>query len=250
MAQRDLRRNSKPTCDFVNQKPIGHMTIYACPQHGRQQEALFQHPGVAGATREGEENPQVHNLEESDSEPESDKDTPEKISATESSMTTYLEKMFSKRLDAMQPMVERLPGVAPPIRRSYPDSYADTPFMEGIASVEMPRKFSFPRIKMYDGTGDPDDHIAQYKKQTLGTSDGLYEILQHRVAVLECSIPTAISVFKRGLLPDGGLYKKLTMYPCKTMEDMLSRAWAQVKWEEEVASRAKARPKQDQNALT
>ena len=85
-------------------------------------------------------------------------------------MTTYLEKMFSKRLDAMQPMVERLPGVAPPIRRSYPDSYADTPFMEGIASVEMPRKFSFPRIKIYDGTGDPDDHIAQYKKQTLGVA--------------------------------------------------------------------------------
>ena len=76
------------------------------------------------------------------------------------------------------------------------------------------------------------------------TSDGLYEILQHRVerlqyyiarfnqekvAVPECSIPTAISAFKRGLLPDGVLYKELTMYPCKTMEDVLSRTWAQVK---------------------
>ncbi|XP_013624649.1 PREDICTED: uncharacterized protein LOC106330779 [Brassica oleracea var. oleracea] len=94
-------------------------------------------------------------------------------------------------------------------------------------------------------------------------SDGLYEILQHRVkplrdyiarfnqekvAVLECSIPTAISAIKRALLPDGGLYKELTMYPCKTMEDMLSRAWAQVKWEENVASRAKAQPKQDQKS--
>ena len=95
------------------------------------------------------------------------------------------------------------------------------------------------------------------------TSDGLYEILQHRVeplrdyiahfnqekvAVPECSIPTAISAFKRGLLPDGGLYKELTMYPCKTMEDVLSRAWAQVKWEEGVASRAKVQPKQDQKS--
>ncbi|KAF2566882.1 hypothetical protein F2Q70_00002023 [Brassica cretica] len=76
------------------------------------------------------------------------------------------------------------------------------------------------------------------------TSDGLYEILQHRVeplrdyiarfnqekvAVPECSIPTVISAFKRGLLPDGGLYKELTMYLCKTMEDVMSRAWAQVK---------------------
>ncbi|KAF3599828.1 hypothetical protein F2Q69_00035283 [Brassica cretica] len=59
------------------------------------------------------------------------------------------------------------------------------------------------------------------------TSDGLYEILQHRteplrgyiahfnqekVAILECNIPTAISAFKRGLLPDGDLYKELTKY--------------------------------------
>ncbi|XP_033134310.1 uncharacterized protein LOC103848768 [Brassica rapa] len=185
----------------------------------------------------------------------------------------------------------------------------------------MPRKFSFPSIKMYDGTGDPDDHITQYKQMMLAfalpkesreatmckgfsssligpvlqwyinllnrsissfagqgdkfveqfassrslekTSDDLYEILQHRVeplrdyiahfnqekvAVPECSIPTAISAFKRGLLRDGGLYKELTMYPCKTMEDVLSRPWAQVKWEEDVASRAKAQPKQDQRS--
>ena len=169
---------------------------------------------------------------------------------------------------------------------------------------------------MYDGTGDPDDHIAQYKQRMLAfalpkdsheatmckgfgstligpalqwyinlpirsfssfaglsdkfvekfassrslekTSDGVYDILQHReeplrdyiarfnqekVAFPECSIPTAISAFKRGILPDGGLYRELTMYPCKTMEDVLSRAWAQVKWEEDVASRAKAQPK-------
>ena len=54
--------------------------------------------GIAGATPKGAENPQVHNLEESDSEPESDKETPEKIPAMESSMTTYLEQMFSKEV--------------------------------------------------------------------------------------------------------------------------------------------------------
>ncbi|KAF2549784.1 hypothetical protein F2Q68_00034737 [Brassica cretica] len=77
----------------------------------------------------------------------------------------------------------------------------------------------------------------------------LYEILQQgyiapfnqeKVVIRECSIPTAISAFKRGLLPDGELYKKLTKCQCKTMEDVLSRALAQVKWEEDVASRAKA----------
>ncbi|KAF3588881.1 hypothetical protein F2Q69_00027542 [Brassica cretica] len=74
------------------------------------------------------------------------------------------------------------------------------------------------------------------------TSDSLYQILQHRaeplrgyiarfnqekVAIPECSISTAISAFKRGLLPDGDLYKELTKYQCKTMEDVLSRTWVQ-----------------------
>ena len=67
------------------------------------------------------------------------------------------------------------------------------------------------------------------------TSDGLYEILQHRaepllgyiarfkqekVGIPECNIPTAISAFKRGLLPDGDLYKELAKYQCKAMEDV------------------------------
>ncbi|XP_013665257.1 uncharacterized protein LOC106369681 [Brassica napus] len=38
------------------------------------------------------------------------------------------------------------------------------------------------------------------------------------------------------------------MYPSKNIKDVLSRAWAQVKWEEDVASLAKAQPKQDQNS--
>ncbi|KAL0689468.1 hypothetical protein Bca4012_089146 [Brassica carinata] len=83
------------------------------PQRGRYQEASLQHPGstygksehaqhrrrvttdthhasrVAGATREGTENPQIHDLEESDSEPEPGKEEPEKA-ATESSITAYL----------------------------------------------------------------------------------------------------------------------------------------------------------------
>ncbi|XP_056846391.1 uncharacterized protein LOC130497533 [Raphanus sativus] len=92
-------------------------------------------------------------------------------------------------------------------------------------------------------------------------SDDLYEVLEHRneplhsyiarfnqekVAIPECNADTAISAFKRGLLPEGDLYKELIKYKCRTMEDVLSRAWAQVRWEEDVASRAKACPKYDQ----
>ena len=57
-----------------------------------------------------------------------------------------------------------------------------------------------------------------------------------------------LSLQERLVFPDGDLYKELTKYQCKTMEDVLSCAWAQVKWEEDVASRAKAQQKQDQKA--
>ncbi|KAF3506777.1 hypothetical protein F2Q69_00006622 [Brassica cretica] len=92
------------------------------------------------------------------------------------------------------------------------------------------------------------------------TSDGMYDILQHRaeplrgyiarfnqdkVAIPECNVTTAIYAFKRGLFPDGDLYKELTKYLGKTMEDVLSQAWAHVKWDEDVAIRAKAQQKQD-----
>uniref|UniRef100_A0A0D2ZVX7 Retrotransposon gag domain-containing protein n=1 Tax=Brassica oleracea var. oleracea TaxID=109376 RepID=A0A0D2ZVX7_BRAOL len=264
----------------------------------------------------------IYDVEESESEPEPDKEAPDGAVRAESPMITHLHQMFSERLNAMQSMVERLSGVAPPIWKSNPYSYADTPFTDEITMIEMPRKFSFPSIKAYDGTTDLDDHVAQYRLRMLAvaipkgsreatmckgfgstltgpalqwyinlpsrsiasfavlsdkfgeqftssrdlekTSDSLYEILNHRaeplrgyiasfnqekVAIAECSIPTAISAFKRRQLPDGDLHKELTKYQCKTMEDVLSRAWAHVKWEEDVASRAKEQRKQDPKTI-
>ncbi|KAF2574552.1 hypothetical protein F2Q70_00003577 [Brassica cretica] len=90
------------------------------PQNGKQQEAPLPHTGEAGASGEKAGDTRVHETISSESEPDSEKETSEGAASLQSSLTTYLEQMFSKKLDAMQSMVERLPGVAPPIREVIP----------------------------------------------------------------------------------------------------------------------------------
>ena len=54
--------------------------------------------------------------EDSDSEMKDEEETIEAAKASKSTVTSYLEQVFSKKFDAIQSMVERLPDVAPPIR--------------------------------------------------------------------------------------------------------------------------------------
>ena len=80
------------------------------------------------------------------------------------------EAELQRRLNEMEDLIRRIPGVPAPIKKSSVNSYADSPFTDNIALVEMPRKFSFPNMKLYDGTTDPDDHIAQYKQRMFTTA--------------------------------------------------------------------------------
>ncbi|KAL2467016.1 Retrotrans gag domain-containing protein [Abeliophyllum distichum] len=62
-------------------------------------------------------------------------------------------------------MVQRIPRVPAPIKKSAASCFTDSPFDDKIALAEMSKKFSFPNMKLYDGTTDPDDHIAQYRQR-------------------------------------------------------------------------------------
>ena len=64
----------------------------------------------------------------------------------------------------MEDMIQRIPRMPTPIKKSYVNCYAHSPFMENIALVEVPKKFNFPNMKLYDGTTNPDDQIAQYRQ--------------------------------------------------------------------------------------
>ena len=62
-------------------------------------------------------------------------------------------------------MIQHIPGVLTPLKKHLPHSYTDSLFFDAITLVEMPRKFSFPKIKLYDENMDPTDHIASYKQK-------------------------------------------------------------------------------------
>ncbi|XP_074278664.1 uncharacterized protein LOC141602259 [Silene latifolia] len=51
-----------------------------------------------------------------------------------------------------------------------PKNYADSPFIDEIAIVDLPKKFVIPSIRTYDGTSDPHNHVAFYKQKILVAS--------------------------------------------------------------------------------
>ena len=44
---------------------------------------------------------------------------------------------------------------------------------------------------------------------------------------------TVINAFRNGLLYSFDLCKELTKFPCKNFEDVLAKAWAQIRWDED-----------------
>ncbi|KAF3484737.1 hypothetical protein F2Q69_00052566 [Brassica cretica] len=62
-------------------------------------------PGGEASTREKAKDAQTYDGEDSDSEPEPDKEVSDKAARVESPMIAHLHQMFPNRLDAMQSMV-------------------------------------------------------------------------------------------------------------------------------------------------
>ena len=77
---------------------------------------------------------------------------------------------MAKRLAEMEAMIQRIPRVPTPFKKCITYSYVNSLFIDSIALVEMPKKFSFSNIKLYDGTTDPTYHIASYKQPMFTTT--------------------------------------------------------------------------------
>ena len=67
------------------------------------------------------------------------------------------------RLNKMEDLIRQIPRMPAPIKNSSINSYVDSLFTDNIALAEMPCKFSFQNMKLYNGTTDLDERIVQYK---------------------------------------------------------------------------------------
>ncbi|XP_057251710.1 uncharacterized protein LOC104896682 [Beta vulgaris subsp. vulgaris] len=183
-------------------------------------------------------------------------------------------------------MLTKLPGAPTPVAEESPDGYAQSPFVEEIARARIPKKINVTQPhKLYDGAADPYDHVAQYKQkmwtlsipehlleatmcnlQAAGPREAhgdLYRITQkaneavrqyldrfnkEMISVKNLDVPTAIEAFRRGLTYKSRLYYELTRYPCGTFEEVRARAMAEIRVEEDEASRYVSEPSYDRKS--
>lgn len=80
------------------------------------------------------------------------------------------EHILEERLVQLETVLRRIPREPPPTKRSSRDLFNDSPFSEEINAMEIPVKFSFLAMRLYDGTQDPDDNMAYYKQKMMATS--------------------------------------------------------------------------------
>ena len=69
---------------------------------------------------------------------------------------------MAKELQQLRQMISSVPGVVQPIPEVSPTTHRISRFAAPIADMEIPKRFQTPSMKLYDGTTDPEEHIAQY----------------------------------------------------------------------------------------
>ena len=67
----------------------------------------------------------------------------------------------------LREMISKIPGAPEPIEKVSDTLYAETPFSDDIAGMELPDNFKVPNMKLYDGKDDPRQHVAHYRQRMM-----------------------------------------------------------------------------------
>lgn len=88
--------------------------------------------------------------------------TSEPVRTTAIGLFMNLDTDLAYELAEMEVMIRRISGIPTPIKKSVANCYVDSPFVDDIALVGMPSKFSFPNMKPFDSTSDIDDQHRMF----------------------------------------------------------------------------------------
>lgn len=105
-------------------------------------------------------------------------------------------------------------------------------FVDPFASNKKLEKLSGDLYRIYQYQGEPlREYVSRFNKE--------------KVYILNCNQETVVEVFRRRLLTDGELYKTIIMLTNVTMEEALSQAVTQIRWEDDEANRLRYNPSDD-----
>ncbi|KAL6537843.1 hypothetical protein OROMI_025486 [Orobanche minor] len=71
--------------------------------------------------------------------------------------------LLGRQMQELKDLVMSVPGITLPHNQASPTCYNESRFTPAIANVVIPKKFSPPHMKQYDGTTDPAEHVALYQ---------------------------------------------------------------------------------------
>ena len=72
---------------------------------------------------------------------------------------------IARELQKLRDMISNVPGIVRPIAEVPTDSHRISRFVPSISNVQIPKKFQTPNMKLYDGSTDPEEHVAQYRER-------------------------------------------------------------------------------------
>ncbi|MFS7947439.1 hypothetical protein Hanom_Chr06g00548291 [Helianthus anomalus] len=78
---------------------------------------------------------------------------------------TCINHAMARELQKLKDMISSVPGVVKPIPEIVDGSHKISCFAPPICNAEIPKRFKIPTMKLYDGSTDPEEHIAQYRER-------------------------------------------------------------------------------------
>ncbi|XP_076953339.1 uncharacterized protein LOC143627388 [Bidens hawaiensis] len=183
---------------------------------------------------------------------------------------TGINQSTARELQKLKDMISSVPGVIKPIPELSAESHNIPRFAPPICDAKIPKRFTAPSMKLYDGSTDPEEYVALYRERmeinpiperlkeaclckgfgsTLTGSalkwllifqprgESLRQFLtrfgREALEISNLDVPTFVEAFKMGLQKDSPFYQDLVMTPCRNLDEVRNKALRFIRLEED-----------------